>query len=78
MWGLEALPRLNGIFAFGLWDRESRALLLARDHLGVKPLLYQQDASGVRFSSELKPLLEPFRMREYGQAMLEALLGSAQ
>jgi asparagine synthase (glutamine-hydrolysing) len=57
-WGVASLPRLDGIFAFGLWDAQTRELLLARDALGVKPLLYQQDQGGVRFASELKPLLE--------------------
>lgn len=56
-WGLDALPILDGIFAFGIWDAETRSLLLARDHLGVKPLLYQHDEVGLRFASELKVLL---------------------
>jgi asparagine synthase (glutamine-hydrolysing) len=56
-WGVACLKRLNGIFAFGIWDTQERNLLLARDHLGVKPLLYHTDNQGLRFSSELKALL---------------------
>lgn len=56
-WGEEVVARLNGIFAFGLWDAHKEKLLLARDHLGVKPLLYHYDEEGLRFSSELKGLL---------------------
>lgn len=56
-WGLEnALQRCNGMFAFGLWDRNQRTLVLARDRLGVKPIYYGWSGSTFVFASELKAL----------------------
>jgi asparagine synthase (glutamine-hydrolysing) len=48
---------LRGMFAFGLWDAEKRALLLARDHYGIKPLYYAVDNGTLRFASQVKALL---------------------
>jgi asparagine synthase (glutamine-hydrolysing) len=55
--GPAMLLRLNGIFAFAIWDVRERELFLARDAFGVKPLYYSQDTRGVLFASELKALL---------------------
>ena len=56
-WGLEpALERINGMFAFALWDREARSLSLARDRAGKKPLYYGWSGSTLLFGSELKAL----------------------
>jgi len=51
------LAKLNGIFAFVLWDARSRSLLVARDGLGVKPLYYATTARGFVFASELKAVV---------------------
>lgn len=70
-WGLDALPRLRGMFAFACVDRGARygsgasfgaredgrpALLLARDRLGIKPLVYLRDGKRLYFASELRAL----------------------
>ncbi|MDR6225339.1 asparagine synthase (glutamine-hydrolyzing) [Desmospora profundinema] len=56
-WGTEAPRRLNGIFAFAIWDEREESLFLARDRIGVKPLFYAVREGAVSFGSELKSLL---------------------
>lgn len=72
VWGPELLPRLRGMWAFGLWDGE--ALWLVRDRFGVKPLFYGLAAGELAFASELpalvtalpeKPSLFPSALRQY-------------
>jgi len=50
--GESAVKRLNGMFAFALWDGRRRRLVLARDRVGQKPLHYREDADAFRFASE--------------------------
>jgi asparagine synthase (glutamine-hydrolysing) len=54
--GLGMLARLNGIFAFAIYDRRTRVLFLARDGQGVKPLYFLTDAGQFAFASEIKAL----------------------
>lgn len=56
-WGADCVRRLNGMFAFGVWDGRRQELLLARDRLGVKPLYYAARQDGVLFGSEPKSVL---------------------
>jgi asparagine synthase (glutamine-hydrolysing) len=57
VWGKDCLDRLRGMFAFGLWDQQEERLLLARDHLGIKPLYYSYVPGGpFIFASEVKAL----------------------
>ena len=56
-WGVEALNRFNGMFAFALWDCKERRLLLARDRYGIKPLYVRQDGKQFAFGSEQKAIM---------------------
>jgi asparagine synthase (glutamine-hydrolysing) len=56
-WGLEkTLTRINGMYAFAVWDREMRQLILVRDRIGIKPLYYGWNSDTFLFGSELKAL----------------------
>jgi asparagine synthase (glutamine-hydrolysing) len=56
-WGKDALRRFNGMFAFAVWDRQARTLLLARDRYGIKPLYYAWSGTTLVFGSEVKAIL---------------------
>lgn len=72
--GPECVERLNGMFAFALWDERRRRLLLARDRFGVKPLYYTVVGNTLAFASEVKAFLalpdfraapDPFALSEH-------------
>ena len=70
-WGIACLDRFRGMFAFGLWDKAEQTLWLVRDRLGVKPLYYALDETGIRFASEIKALLaDPAQKREVDEEAL--------
>uniref|UniRef100_D5WZF9 asparagine synthase (glutamine-hydrolyzing) n=1 Tax=Thiomonas intermedia (strain K12) TaxID=75379 RepID=D5WZF9_THIK1 len=56
-WGEDCVRRLDGMFAFALWDPRRQSLLLARDRFGMKPLYLAQDGTRLRFASSLPALL---------------------
>ncbi|MEV4003879.1 asparagine synthase (glutamine-hydrolyzing) [Actinomadura sp. NPDC049753] len=56
-WGADLVTRLNGMYAFAIWDEHARRLLLVRDRLGIKPLYYARVGDGIIFGSEPKALL---------------------
>jgi asparagine synthase (glutamine-hydrolysing) len=60
-WGDAVAERLNGMYAFAIWDARTERLCLIRDRMGVKPLFYQPTSAGVLFGSEPKAILaHPF------------------
>ncbi len=56
--GAAAVEHLRGMFAFALWDRRQRRLLLARDRIGIKPLFYRVEPGRIVFASEVRALRE--------------------
>ena len=77
-WRDKCVEKMNGIFAFGVWENKGDRLFLARDRIGVKPLFYTLQKDGLLFASEIKTLLchgavKP-RLDEQGAAQL-ILLG---
>jgi len=55
-YGTSAVNKLNGMFAFALWDKARRRLWIARDRVGIKPLLYYEHSKGIIFASTLDAL----------------------
>ncbi len=70
--GVECLKKMNGMFAFAIWDKRKESLFLARDRLGIKPLYYTEEGP-FAFASELAPLIslleqktiDPFALSVY-------------
>ncbi|HOK40230.1 MAG TPA: asparagine synthase (glutamine-hydrolyzing) [bacterium] len=55
--GENFIVELNGMFGLALWDENNKKLILARDHIGIKPLYYYIDNKGIIFGSEIKTIL---------------------
>ena len=74
-WGDRVVDHLEGIFAFGIWDETRRRLVLARDHIGVKPLYYASSNSRFLFASQPRAILQcPGFLRSVDQAALQHYL----
>ncbi|HEX3101967.1 MAG TPA: hypothetical protein VHQ01_09255, partial [Pyrinomonadaceae bacterium] len=56
-WGVGCLDKLNGMFAFAVWDDVEKTLTLARDRAGIKPLYYAKVGDNIIFASEIKAIL---------------------
>lgn len=56
--GVEVVKKLVGMFAFAIWDEKKQVLLLARDHTGIKPLVYSFHKGNISFASEIKAILK--------------------
>lgn len=74
-WGTQCLSRLNGMFAFALYDNRRRQLFIARDRAGEKPLFYARANGVLRFASELKGLMaDPAQARRIDREALDCYL----
>jgi asparagine synthase (glutamine-hydrolysing) len=71
-WGKKCVDRLEGLFAFAIYDRATNALILARDRYGMKPLYYTIQGRHIYFASEIKPLISKLcRVNANRKALIE-------
>jgi asparagine synthase (glutamine-hydrolysing) len=74
-YGGDCVKYLRGMFAFAIWDRQKRKLLVARDRLGIKPLYYRYDGKTLLFGSEIKAILaHPGVKAEFNRGTLSEYL----
>ena len=75
-WGEESLHRLNGMWAFAIYDRQNGSIFAARDRYGIKPFYYTTDGNCLMFASEIPPLISvlPGGIRPNDQAVYDFLV----
>lgn len=74
-WGEDLLPKLRGMFAFAIWDRENKTLFMARDPFGIKPLHWSKIGENFVYASEIKSILAfPNFEKKFNQKMLDKYL----
>jgi asparagine synthase (glutamine-hydrolysing) len=74
-YGRDCVQHLRGMFAFAIWDRNTKTLFIARDRLGIKPLYYRIDGDRLLFGSEIKTILAHGSVRpEFNRAALPEFL----
>ncbi len=75
-WGQQCLEKLNGIYAFAVWEKNRKRLFLARDRMGVKPLFFAENNDGFIFASEIKTILAHPKMKAQldGEGVAQVLL----
>jgi asparagine synthase (glutamine-hydrolysing) len=73
--GVSCLQKLRGMFAFAIWDSNTRTMLLARDRVGIKPLYYCLNNSSLVFASEIKAILaDPSIERRMAPELIDRFL----
>jgi asparagine synthase (glutamine-hydrolysing) len=76
-WGYESLSRIDGDFAFAIWDTHARTLFCARDRFGNKPFHYHWDGNTFAFASDVRPVLNlPWVSRTLNEGMVAEFLAS--
>ncbi len=74
-YGIELLQKLRGMYAFAIWNREKKEMLMARDIFGIKPLFYTQTKKDFVFGSEIKSILKfPNVKKVFNPEALESYL----
>ncbi len=73
-WNTQSFAKLNGMFAFSLWDNEEKMLYLVRDAAGIKPLYYSTHSNGLAFASEIRAFEPiPYLQQKFDKASIYQL-----